>query len=98
MSDIKVFKTITGEDIISEVIRVEDTHYILKDPAVLVLQDTEAGMRVGLAPYMPYAKQPVALYAHAVSTEAFPEDVMVDEYKRVFSPIVTQPQSIIMPK
>ena len=98
MSDIKVFKTLTGEDLIAEVLKVEDTHYVLKNPAVLVLQETEAGMRVGLAPYMPYAKQPVALYAHAVSTEAFPEEAMVEEYKRVFSPIVTQPQSIIVPK
>lgn len=98
MSDIKVFKTITGEDILTEVIKVEDTHYVLKDPAVLVLQETESGVRVGLAPYMPYAKQPVALYAHAVAAEAFPEEAMVEEYKRIFSPIVTQSQSIIMPK
>jgi len=98
MSEIKVFKTTSGEDILTEVVKVEDTHYVLKDPVVLVLQETETGVKVGLVPYMPYAVQPVALYANAVAAEAIPSDAMISEYKRVFSPIVTQPQSIIVPK
>ena len=97
MSDIKIYKTITGDDIIAEVVEVKDTHYVLKNPAVLVLQDTENGVRVGLAPYMAYAKGNIALYAQAVAAEAIPDDSMVTEYKRVFSPIVTQSPGIILP-
>lgn len=98
MSDIKVFKTLTGEDIISEVVEVKDTHYVLKNPSVLVLQETEQGVRVGLAPYMPYAKGLIAVYAHAVTAEAIPDDSMVDEYKRIFSPIEVPHQGLILPK
>ena len=93
--DIRVFKTLSGEDIISEVSKVEETHYVLKNPSVLVLQETESGVRVGLAPFMPYAKGSIALYASSVMAEAAPDDSMVDEYKRIFSPIVVPQSSII---
>lgn len=98
MSEIKVFKTLSGEDIITEVVETKDTHYVMKNPAVLVLQETEQGMRVGLAPFLPYAKGNIALYANSVMAEALPDDSMVQEYKRVFSPIEVPSSSIIMPK
>ena len=98
MSEIKVYKTITGEDLIADVVDVKDAYYVLKDPCLIVLQQTEGGVSVGLAPYMPYAKGNIALYANAVTAEALPDESMVTEYKRVFSPIVTQNPSIIVPK
>ena len=98
MSEVKVFKTINGEDIITEVVEIKDTYYVMKEPATLVLQETETGVKVGLLPYMPYAKGHIALYANSVMAEAIPDDKMVAEYKRVFSPIVTQNPSIILPK
>ena len=98
MSDIRVFKTLSGEDIISEVSKVEETHYVLKNPSVLVLQETEKGVSVGLAPFMPYATGSIALYASSVMAEAIPADSMVTEYKRIFSPIEVPSQGLILPK
>lgn len=98
MSDIRVFKTLNGEDIITEVKEIKDTHYIVENPSVLVLQETEQGVRVGLAPFMPYAKGNIALYASAVLAEAQPDDSMKEEYQRVFGKIITQPSSIVLSK
>lgn len=96
--NIKVFKSIAGEDILAEVVDTKDTHYVLKNPASLVLQETEQGVRVGLQPFMPFAKGNIALYANSVMCEAIPDDSMVKEYKRIFSPIETPTNSIIIPK
>lgn len=98
MSDIRVFKTLAGEDIISEVSKVEETHYVLKNPSVLVLQETETGIKVGLAPFMPYASGGIALYASSVMAEAQPDPSMITEYKRIFSPIEVPNQGLILPK
>ena len=95
MADIRVFKTLSGEEILTEVVYVKDTHYVLKNPSVLVLQETEQGMRVGLAPFMPYVKGNHALYASSIMSEGNPDDSMVSEYKKIFSPII-QPQSSII--
>lgn len=96
MSEIRVFKALNGDDILAEVAEVKDTHYVVKNPAVLVLSETDQGMRVGLAPFMPYAKGNIALYASSVMAEATPDDSMVSEYKKIFSPIIHQQSSIIV--
>ena len=99
MSEVKVFKTINGEEIITEVVDVKETYYVMKEPATLVLQETETGVKVGLLPYMPYANGNIALYANSVMAEAIPADSLISEYNRVFgSGIVTPSQSIIVPK
>jgi hypothetical protein len=101
--DIKVIKLINGEDLIVEVVaEVESsygrTHYEVINAANLVLQETEKGMTVGLAPYLPYSEGNIKLYLHTITAEASPEPHMLQEYKRVFGKIVTPSSSIIMPK
>lgn len=98
--DIRVFKTITGEDIIAEVTDVinesNESWYHIKNPANLVLQETEQGVRVGLAPFMPFAEEgSVILYTGSLVAEARPDPAMLKEYKRVYSPIVVPTSSII---
>lgn len=98
MSDIKIFKIITGEEVISEVAEVKDTHFILKNPSELVLQQTDDGVSVGLVKFMPYAsKNVVGLYVTSIVAEAIPDDNMIKEYKRVFGLIATPDTGIILP-
>ena len=87
--DIKVFRTITGEDLVAEIVDTKyGEYYYVKNPAVINLTDTETSIRVGLTPYLPFAKGPIKLHIHSLSAEAELDPDMIKEYKRVFSPIV----------
>jgi hypothetical protein len=69
--NIKVFKMINGEELISEVSKDNGHTYDLKNPASIMLQPTPNGqMGVGIAPYMPYASTP--------------DQGMENEYNRIF--------------
>ena len=53
-------------------------------------------MRVAIAPVMPFAKGTIKVYVHSIAIEAEPAEAMVNEYKRVFSPIVVPESKIIL--
>jgi len=81
---IKVFKLINGEELISEVVNEAANGFSLDAPASIMMQQTERGMGVGVAQYMPYAHGKVFLYTHAIASEATPDPKMENEYRRVF--------------
>jgi len=80
---IKVFKLLNGEEIIAKT-EPSGLGYTLNDPAAIVIQQTEKGVGVGLAPYMPYAESTITLYATAIGTEGSPSKNMENEYNRIF--------------
>ena len=80
---IKVFKLLNGEEIIAKT-EVNGLGYTLSDPAAIVIQQTEKGVGVGLAPYMPYALSEITLNTTAVVSEASPNLNMENEYNRIF--------------
>ena len=80
---IKVFKMISGEEIISKATE-SGTGYTLESPAQIVMQQTKEGVGVALAPYMPYASGDIQLFQHAVASEATPDVKMENEYSRLF--------------
>ena len=98
---IKVFKMINGEDLISESTGCVG-EFILENPASIIMQQTEKGMSVALAPYMPYAQGNIILYASAVAARSEPDDKMKNEYNRIFGskieivPAFPFPQSTII--
>jgi hypothetical protein len=71
MNDIRVFKLISGEELIAQIFNHYDRHIELKKPASIVMQRTEQGVGVGLAPYMPYATGNI-------------DTQLVNEYSRLF--------------
>lgn len=81
---IKVFKLINGEEVISEVTSDSQAGYFLDKPASIQLQQTAQGVGVGIAPYMPYAKDKIYLFKHAIASEANADEKMENEYRRVF--------------
>jgi hypothetical protein len=83
--NIKVFKMINGEELISEVSKDNGHTYDLKNPASIMLQPTPNGqMGVGIAPYMPYASTTIYLYKSAIAAESTPDQGMENEYNRIF--------------
>lgn len=80
---IRVFKLMHGEEIIAMTKRI-DFGYELTDPAAIVIQQTEKGIGVVLAPYMPYAESKITLYESAIGTEGIPNKNLESEYNRIF--------------
>jgi hypothetical protein len=81
---------------IGEVVYTSTNSYDIKNPANIVLQETESGVRVAIAPVMPFAKGAIKVYIHSIAIEATPADAMIEEYKRVYSPIITPKPGIIL--
>jgi hypothetical protein len=82
---IKVFKMISGEELIAEVLDTSGSDaYELKSPATIIVQQTEQGVGVGLAPYMPYVTGNVYLNKSSVASHGTPEIKMENEYSRIF--------------
>jgi len=82
---VKVYKMINGEDIMGEIFNSEMMDPIeLKNPSQIVLQRTETGMGVALAPYMPFADGNVKIHKHAIASECIPDQNMINEYNRIF--------------
>lgn len=81
---VNVYKMMNGEELIGEVFNNFAEFIELKKPAQIVVQQTERGMGVGLAPYMPYVEGNVKLYRSAIASEGEPVDQMKNEYNRLF--------------
>jgi hypothetical protein len=84
MGDVKVFKMISGEEIIGNVVSSDSSKYEVKNPAQIVLQRTETGMAVAMAPYMPYADGNINLYSTAIAADCSPDIKLVNEYNKLF--------------
>ena len=99
MENIKVFKLINGEEIISKATET-GSGWTLNSPAQIVMQQTKDGVGVALAPYMPYASGEIQMYQHAVTSEAKPDVKMENEYSRLFGSgiqiVSSAPASIIV--
>lgn len=78
------FKLINGEEIIGEVFNTFVDVYEIKNPAQIVLQRTETGMGVAMAPYMPYSDGNIKLHKAAIGADCTPDQNMVNEYNRIF--------------
>jgi len=93
---IKIFKLITGEELITEVTSSSDSEYQLENPASIVVKQTSTGMGVALAPFLAYSSGKVHLAKHAVAVEGEADDQLVNEYNRIFgSGIVVAPASAL---
>jgi hypothetical protein len=92
----KLFKLISGEEILATVKDETPTSFTIVDAVTLVYQPAGDGkMTVGFAPFMAYASGPITLYASSVATEAVPNDQMKQEHTRIFSNIVIAPAGSI---
>lgn len=81
---IRVFRMINGEEIIGNVKDTTEKEYVLTKAANIMVQETERGMGVGLAPYMPYTEGNILLNRSAIAAEGTPVVQMENEYNRLF--------------
>jgi hypothetical protein len=83
MTEIKVFKLISGEELIGKV-EVTGRGYTIEAPATILMQQTKDGVGLALMPYMPYTEGKVTLFTQCIATEGEPSKKMVNEYNRLF--------------
>ena len=83
MTEIKVFKLISGEELIGKV-EVTGLGYTVEAPATILMQQTKEGVGLALMPYMPYTEGKVKLFSQCIATEGEPSKKMINEYNRLF--------------
>ena len=94
--DIVVFKIVSGEEMIGEVFITFSESIKIKNPAVIMLQQTEKGVGVALMPYMPYCEGDVDFNKSAIVAEGKPSQSMINEYNRIYGAgIQIAPASIL---
>jgi hypothetical protein len=83
MTEIKVFKLISGEELIGKV-EVTGRGYTIEAPATILMQQTKDGVGLALMPYMPYTEGKVTMFTQCIATEGEPSKKMINEYNRLF--------------
>jgi hypothetical protein len=83
---VKIFKMINGEVIMGDIVSEDfgQGHYVVNEPASVMLQERDGGMGVGIAPYMPYAEGKVKIRLNAIAAEADADQKLANEYNRLF--------------
>lgn len=83
---VKIFKMINGEVIMADIVSEEygSGYYVVNEPALVMLQERDGGMGVGIAPYMPYAEGKVNIRLNAIAAEAEADQKLANEYNRLF--------------
>lgn len=82
---VKALKLISGEDIITDIIKEDEKTFVLKAPAVVVMQQTADGKYgVGLQPFAPLADGLVTLFKSSLAATFDVNTQIENEYSRLF--------------
>lgn len=85
MANIRLFKFVSGEEIIADVKENQHERYIVEDAVTLVYRPQDGGkMTVGFAPFMPYAEGNISLFKSSLISESDPQRDLKDEFNRIF--------------
>jgi len=96
MSDVKVIKLLSGEEIVATTAD-KDSTYEITDAVTIVYQQTEEGGTVaGFAPYMPYSSGKIILNKSSITSYSEVDAKLLAEYNRIFSKIEIVPASAII--
>ena len=95
MSDIKIVRISTGEELICDVTEVTGGQYIFKDVAILI--PTEAN-QLGLAPFMAYsnASDGIEMNNDFIMFMVDPVEGLRNQYQNMFGKVMTPDKKIII--
>lgn len=99
MSNIKIIKLSTGEELIGD---VEDKGlwYSVKNAVIIAIVPSRTNPQqpsIGLAPWLPYAENdPILISKNSVVYEAKPVKEMINNYSSIFSGIITPPKTLLV--
>lgn len=83
---VKIYKLVTGEEVIGEESTSDREGVSLKNPAIILMrQMPDEKFTVALAPYMAYAEfGTVHIHHRAIAADCEPSIQMVNEYNRIY--------------
>ena len=88
--NVQLIKMQTGEDVVAELIRIEGRdNVVIRNPIVMVPQQ---GGQVGFGPWSPFLADDVDELSVSRSHVVYISDAkeaVVENYKQIFSPIIT---------
>lgn len=97
MSDVKVYKLISSEEVIATVVTEDFQTVTIEDAITLAYQPMGEGkMSVGFAPFMPQASGKIILQKAAIACTGTPKDALLTEYNRANSKIITPPTDLVV--
>jgi len=83
--NVKIFRLVSGEELIGKWENDNDDSIDVENPAVIVLNPSQQGVQMGLMPFMAYAQDKIINFkkSHIVATCAV-ETPLLNEYNRIF--------------
>lgn len=87
-NNIVLYKLVSGEEIVAKEISVTESVTMIDEAVSLVYHQTDTGVSVGFAPFMPQSEGTIALWHSAIAAVAEPNPQVVKEHIRIFSGIV----------
>lgn len=97
MKNIKLFKMVNGEMVITEVSDVtEDNMYVLEYPAMIVPTNQQG--QVGFGKYLPFSdyKKEILLNPECIAVDSEPEAQMLQTYEQWVTQFKAQESGIVM--
>lgn len=95
-NDPKLFKLISGEEVIATITEEDDYNYTIEKAISLMYTPVEGkGMVANFAPFLPYCEGPMKLTKHSVSCHSDVQDKVKEEYRRAFSDIIIAPANAL---
>ena len=88
MSELVYYKLVSGEELVAKQVSVGDTATVIDDAVTLVYHQTDKGVSVGFAPFMPQGEGKATLYHSGIAAVGVPNDQVRSEHTRIFSGIV----------
>lgn len=86
---VKIFKLITGEEIIAEVMNLNDEVITIKNALAIMLQPTQDGYSYGFVPWCPLAGEVKSINRSSIIFDQTPNDDAKGAYASMFSGIIT---------
>lgn len=91
-----LYRLSNGDEVIGTEVSGNENTTIISDAVALVYHQTEQGVSVGFAPFMPQSVGNIMLLNRDLSAVATPNEQMIKEYTRIFSKIVIAPAGSII--
>jgi hypothetical protein len=100
MSNIVLYRLTNGDELIADEVAsslsLASDVIVISDAVALVYHQTEKGVSVGFAPFMPQSDGNIKLYKSDISATSVPNEQVLKEYNRIFSKIEIVPAGTII--
>ena len=98
MSDVTVIKMMNGEEIITKVVKEDESTFTCEKPAIIMLSPNQKvnGVQVQIGPYSAFTDKPISLNKSSVMYIAQPNTDILNSYNKMFGSGLIVPNQKIM--